>query len=144
MMGTSSNKMGGLGGQQTEHGPAVSPDSNNSPWLNEQKQRDQGEFSIPYLALITQYLDAAVWSPLTGKRTPINQSEPRIAAGAGACVLWGDVGELPQAKWTCLIGKKMDLGGLAAAQSACRKVTEDAFKVGLGRKKDTKGIDVEM
>lgn len=38
----------------------------------------------------------------------------------------------------------MDLGGLAAAQSACRKVTEDAFKVGLGRKKDKKGVKVEM
>lgn len=38
----------------------------------------------------------------------------------------------------------MALGGLAAAQSACRKVTEDTFKVGLGRKKDTKGIKVEI
>lgn len=39
---------------------------------------------------------------------------------------------------------KEALGGLAAAQSACRKVTEDAFKVGLGRKKDTEDIKVEM
>lgn len=112
--------------------------------MNRNRDRDRGEFSVSCLALITQYQDIAVLPPPTGKRTPINWSELRVGAGAGACVLQGDVGELPQGKGTCLIGTKVALDGLAAAQSACMKVTEDAFKVRLGRKKDTKGTKFEM
>lgn len=55
--------------------------------MNRNRDRDQGEISVPCLALIRPYLDIAVLSPPTRKRMLINWSELRVDDGAGAGVL---------------------------------------------------------